>query len=1097
MRKRTPVILNSFHGQILSPKAYKSELRNFLCDEENNYFYNNIEKVLDEPRVKPLLNIFGSKVEEIEANGILYDLSYNRILAILKILIIKNKEKINKFIRVRDDFERNIILGKFSEAEHNLEYCYKNFGESLWYIRSKIILLAYSNKSDELQKFCENCRKRCDGKFLINSLIEYFQMIYDTEDAYLHLSLLVLSNIKEMQKVNEKITSNSLGLLFCVDPLIGRYDYESALKSIQAYNLIDQYVLVNEIFFRIDFRNNINNFSEYLEQNFFKKIISVINDQKLNNVFNSGDEGELWDGFLLYEKGCYKEVVDKFLNDMNEMENIFSYVGIIAKACVYADIDFPENLGVISELIDILKNVYQMKGSQNQLKDKLISICIKFGGFSQNIKLQMIFFKTFYNNCDIEDIKYCARKNINYYSESTKLTYEISKLSENSILRHRNIHVESMSDHRKIKSDIVNFLDNADNLDNLFENLSKTEILKRDYIEFYSEYLIYFNRIEDVLNYTVQCLVDNQESYSCIPMKMIMNRVEDDVISTLDAVIFTKFFTKFVSPEKNYILNECFEDFLHTKDVSKPSELLKKIEQLDPLQIIFFKDICLTETMDFLGCFDGLNDLRNERLLILDLLYEKNAISNKYRLDEVEKVINQMIIDNGTNHFNGAKISVDEEAILSKNSDTLLSLMNTYFDCKDDGLEDKTIVTNNGDNNEGLEVGYVIGSKNIIIFKMINILRDSFVFDEEYGFDKNLSTEIRHGFFGNCMRAVLQENRLLSEINENGSYKKDDYWKHTCSMLLESIWNEIDDCIIDFTKKTNALISEAEEWMRISNLNWSQKSNIFYPIFIIYKDEVDLLKEKIDHIDDHMEFGREIIKIIWNKTEESLEKVRQKLAEEFQERFDLLFQDLISSITKVKKAAVLENLFDAIHVARDKIKEEISTVITWFQRGELQYTSNIEVDKVIGVSTNLYSQIRKNNSKVIENIDDNLIGIEIEGNKVKPFLLALINILDNCYHHSGLGLETNVEINAIRKDNNIIINIRNDVERSKINSIGVDYINSINQKLKQGSSLKFMRSEGGTGILKANYHLSSIGSSGALKIGFSENIFQVELNYEI
>lgn len=40
---------------------------------------------------------------------------------------------------------------------------------------------------------------------------------------------------------------------------------------------------------------------------------------------------------------------------MNEMKNIFSYVGIIAKACVYADIDFPENLGVISELIDIFK----------------------------------------------------------------------------------------------------------------------------------------------------------------------------------------------------------------------------------------------------------------------------------------------------------------------------------------------------------------------------------------------------------------------------------------------------------------------------------------------------------------------------------------------------------------------------------------------------------------------------------------------------------------------------------------------------------------------------------------------------------------------
>lgn len=1096
MKKRTPIILNSFYGKILGSKNYKLELGNFICDAENNNFYNNIEKILDEPKVKELLSIFGSKIEDMEVNGIFYELSYNRILAILKILIIKNNEKINKFVGIREEFERNIILGKFNEAKNNLENCLKSFGESIWYIRSKIILLAYSNKSDELQKFCEDCRSRCDGKSIINSIIASFQMIYDTEDAYLHLSLMILSNIKEMQKINEKTTSNFLGLLCCVDPLIGRYDYESALKSIQAYNLIDQYVLVSEIFFRIDFRNDISDFSNYLEQNFFKKIMHVIDDPKLNNVFMCGNKSELWEGFLLYEKGSYREVVDKFLKDMNEMKNIFSYVNIVAKSCVYADVAFPENLGVISELIHILKNVYQMKGSQKQLKDKLISICIKFSGFTQNSQLQMIIFKTFYSNCDIDDIKYCAQKNINCYSENTKLTYEISKFSEHSIIRHKNSNVESMSNHRKIKSDIVNLLDNADILDDLFKNLSETEILKRDYIEFYSEYLIYFNRIEDVLNYTVQCLIENQESYSCIPMKMIMNRVEDDVISTLQAVIFTKFFTKFVTPEKNYVLNECFEDFLNTNDVNKPSELLKKIDQLDPLQTIFFKDICLTETMDFLGCFENLNDLRNERLLILDLLFDKNAISNKYRLDEVEKVINQMIIDNGTNHFNGAKISVDEEAILSKNSDTLLSLMNAYFDCNDEGVEDKAIVTNSSDN-EGLEIGYVMGSKNLIVFKMINILRDSFVFDEEYGFDKNLSTEIRHGFFGNCMRAVLQENRLLSEINENGSYKKDDYWKHTCSMLLESIWNEIDNCIINFTKKANALISEAEEWMRISNGNWSQNNNIFYPIFIIYKDDVDLMKEKIEHIDDHMEFGREILKVIWSKTEKSLEKIRQKLAEEFQARFDLLFQELISSIVKVKKVVVLEELFDAINIARDKVKEEISTVITWFQRGELQYTSNIEVDKVIGVSTNLYSQIRKNNSKVIENIHADLIGVEIDGNKVKPFLLALINILDNCYHHSGLGLETNVEINAIRKENNINITIKNNVDTSKADSISIDTINGINTKLKQTGSMKFMRSEGGTGILKANYHLSSIGSNGALKIGFTENIFEVELNYAI
>ena len=65
------------------------------------------------------------------------------------------------------------------------------------------------------------------------------------------------------------------------------------------------------------------------------------------------------------------------------------------------------------------------------------------------------------------------------------------------------------------------------------------------------------------------------------------------------------------------------------------------------------------------------------------------------------------------------------------------------------------------------------------------------------------------------------------------------------------------------------------------------------------------------------------------------------------------------------------------------------------------------------------------------------------------------------------------------------------------NNINEDLIAEINSRLKKNDSLKFMRDEGGTGILKANHHLNSIGSSGALKVDFINSNFQVELNYAI
>ncbi|MFK5173528.1 hypothetical protein ACI3QN_13525, partial [Propionibacterium freudenreichii] len=67
------------------------------------------------------------------------------------------------------------------------------------------------------------------------------------------------------------------------------------------------------------------------------------------------------------------------------------------------------------------------------------------------------------------------------------------------------------------------------------------------------------------------------------------------------------------------------------------------------------------------------------------------------------------------------------------------------------------------------------GDKNIIVGRIINTLLVEYFNNKEVGLDINLSSEIRHGFFGNLICSSPQSKHLITELDENGNYKSNDY----------------------------------------------------------------------------------------------------------------------------------------------------------------------------------------------------------------------------------------------------------------------------------------------------------------------------------
>src|SRR5690606_25640149 len=144
---------------------------------------------------------------------------------------------------------------------------------------------------------------------------------------------------------------------------------------------------------------------------------------------------------------------------------------------------------------------------------------------------------------------------------------------------------------------------------------------------------------------------------------------------------------------------------------------------------------------------------------------------------------------------------------------------------------------------------------------------ESFLFDENFGLDKNLSTEIRHGFFSNYMRSILQERSLITEIGDDDQYASNEYWKTQYLIVCDDILEAVDIKLKEFSSGFNGLIYRVEEWMHIRILVEQTNRVFFYPFHV---EDSQVIQEKLDVSNDPKEISLYIFDFLAKRTDELL-----------------------------------------------------------------------------------------------------------------------------------------------------------------------------------------------------------------------------------
>jgi hypothetical protein len=1081
-------------------------LVNFLSMANTREIELKLPKLLEKKKIREALTASSKTINDFSVDGFLIDLPLPKILLLYRELCIAFKPQLSRFVELRAKLENALMFAKHKDALAFIEEIEAENGESIWSSRTKMLILASMDDNEAFKDYCDYCQKESKG---FNSFIfKASQLIADSGNATLHLANVVHRTIAELQEAKKYELSSLLQILFNPYPLVDDIDHTACLPYLQALPIIDLYSCIIEIAKIELVQHDEESSHQFQLKELCQQIADVIDDPVLralcdvNSFVVAGPralKGNPLEMYLNYKSGKYESALISFRKCEKSDDSALSLINLAGKSMAYLEkqkksveiyniAELNSGMPVLSIASD-LSIIYGISPLWEQSEEQITSIAIKYNHLQLSAGIKIALMKALPHSYNRKLQSYAARLAIISLPFSTPQTYQLA-ITENSLLEVFDAG-DDIPEYRKLKNTIKRRLVKADEDEavtrELLDDLKKSEALEKDVIECYVDFFIKAEHDMEMLKMASNQLTHDTNRHICFPMENLVDIVESRHINDLDAVIICHHYNSNISEDRNDLLNEVFEEYLLAAGVSRPSQLLLNIECLEERDKRFFRDICVPDVMDYLGCFKNSNELRKERITILDGLQERNVITPKERMREVEAIVRQVIVDTGTSEFNNAKIFVNESNLQKKITEEISTLIIAYKKMPEESEERYASV-----NHEMPNAIYLSGNKNNMIEKIYAIVAGAYLFDEKYGLDKNLSGEIRHGFFSNLMRARLEEQNLLTEQDEKGEYLPNLFWRENNSLLTENFWKIIDDILKSFSRSFDLYIAEAEGWMKIL-FQTDGEDRIFK--FHLTTQDIDQIKDILSITEESDYLITFIFSILSSKTDVALSNMRERLNGEFKTKIDQLFETTYNSISTAKGDAALLELMQCLTRARNEIKEEIHTASLWFQKNENTEIYAGTLDRLLEIAVRSFEKVRGNVSIINLKTPIEFQEVPVNSQNAKSFILAIINLLDNCYSHSGLRGATQVSINGSLENNIAHVVIVNNLSQQKQTHLDSDVVALICEKLTVSDLSSQIRGEGGTGLIKASHEISFLGAESHLSISRIKDNFLAEITY--
>lgn len=1029
------------------------------------------------------------------------------------LVLRQNAKHINKFLDLKQQYDHAFLLGKSELCQNLLDQSHKHFGASLWEILNRISLTSEVSGLDSQKQLTKSVlsklqpgsvqyyiissfSRQCESNISVNTFLSSIELDYRrfiTSGTYKDLCKYAKYKLNGYLFSDnfDFLTESTLAYFLCLD---------------DKNSLIDRYISFTSILTSV-----LKNANPLLQSKFIShlpSLIEKITDPFLKNAYHLGQHkfpyfhSEGIDTICLalnaYSQGEYQMCIDFVAKLLINDIVYFSLVDVFAKSCVFLQkhvLIAPENC-LLSNILLRLWQLYAQSGDILEIqKDltkmlythldttwskELLLILEKYSSHLYSIKAPE--FASLYSGISLpSNIFSFSLQYLEKYMQQTPEFYSKSlttifarAIREKDITKIHSLPIDPIRKSKYIaslllESDPQNALEYLKEIYNFPGNIANNLEITAMLID--AELLC--NRLQNAMEYFVPTYFKNSnfiyighidKIFSAI--KSADSNVKSSILTPITCSIYFKYFAE-KNARDDVMLSISYEEFLESKNVSRPSELLSGITQdnADIFHIYYFSEVCVPNVMDRSLAFTSSDDVLKERIVICTALVSLDPSYQEKYTEEIHQLTNRLMVQLTRREVETSKIYMDISGIKTLLLKKVSESYERYSLFRENDLNEQIIQILNSVNDSDSTcppIYYIDIEPDTMLEEIVKQARDIFVADDKYGLDGYLSVRIRHGTLESQLRSCFEKLKLITTKALDETYQPNQFWYKSGQDSTRNC--QIDQSFSDFSLKVDSAITHLKR--NLIQIRTEDKNPEGLFDFSINQNDISAIKARLPLGTTFEEFEEVALDFFLDITENCLEKIRTSLQAEINEGFQDALNQLQTDLNGFAAEINLHRLGDQIATARTDISNELKTIAEWFRLTRPDSFQDYQLSLAASISCSIMESFSNIFTHDITNIDPQ---IKLKGSTLPSVVDIFKILLDNVIRHSGLSNNLRANIFAFRNQNQVTIRVDNPIAS---NSVDIEKMDTIISQLSNWENSGTINSEGGSGLYKIKKILS-------------------------
>ena len=523
------------------------------------------------------------------------------------------------------------------------------------------------------------------------------------------------------------------------------------------------------------------------------------------------------------------------------------------------------------------------------------------------------------------------------------------------------------------------------------------------------------------------------------------------------------------------------DNFMLAHGAERPSDLIG--DKLFPADhwVVFLRDICVTDVLDYSVAYSSSNDLDDERVKILQELCKIDQDNVDKYSKEISRLTQQQMLRQALIDLGRGKIYVDAESIRK----SFVSWAKPRYErLKSYEMLDSALQLIRVTNDKVLIVDDLSLSTATIFSAIFSELRARFLSSNEFGLDSYLSLRIRHGTLSGHLRNYFQRERLLS-VRAGEAYSSNVHWLTQLSSIKDSKQRSLDAAFAELSSHVDSIVEDVRS-------NWIQIKSATRPdgLFDFDFTETDLtrLQAAARAAASYDEFVRILMNELWRRCESVLIDAQRKIETELQRNLLGVLEAFEQKVYEIEPQLRPSPLSESIARCRDGMAKTTKEVSAWLNLSEEASAPDFELGLLLDTAEVVVGKCFPEYDIVVRKTSSS--GLRIKGRYFAPLNDVLFILLANAVQYRSES--TPVVLIAERVLSSVVITVENQLPGSSVRTTA-----AMIERLKKLGPLSVstgVRNEGGSGYVKLHKLLAYDLESGS---GYNVDVSQFDGRFKV